>query len=68
MASETPLNAALLRMLKPAGRLECLITPFPSHRVFFFECDVVKGGQARAEPLKLGAVLAIAAVKVLVAP
>jgi hypothetical protein len=66
MVSENPLSAALLRMLMPAGRLACLITPPLTG--CFFECDVVKGGQARAEPLKLGAVLAIAAVKVLVAP
>ena len=30
MISENPLSAALLRMLKPAGRLACLITfPLP---------------------------------------
>ena len=51
----------------PKIRAARMTNPPPSHG-YFFECDVVKGGQARAEPLKLGAVLAIAAIKVLVAP
>ena len=43
MASENPLNTALLRMLKPAGRLACLITPSPSHRVFFLNVTWLRG-------------------------